>query len=760
MVETLTKVATSSITNTRLALATIATLMAGGAALATVPLTSTTDIAVKEVNVGVTNLTEFIPVTINYDNRGTTRLADIYCTRIEARNNAGAPVYLNPNNVSVSSGFNVSALSAGVVCVKRTGTNNYIEPGKKVSLNIKIKVPSLVQLLPGRLTIKVDGQNLLKEKNNTGDAETNNTVTVSLPTIYRCADSDGVNYRKRGSTNRYNNITGALVSSYVDSCIDGQILKEGTCYGSDVNFDPKNCATVMAGGVCQNGECLALPDLTFNTSTAGKPPIEVDLSGVGSIKINYFNDSVGNVPVVSSGVKIAWLNRLGAVLTPAVAPVSAGPIVGRNFATAVFPLPASSLTRSIQVALDPFLALIEAKEYNNSYSIQFPCTETDGGNVADTKGKIAGIEYNTNDSLRYFKVLEDVCATGTYNNYVDEYYCDSNWLKKDTKICSGGCRDGACVPTTTPTYSCSDTDAGNNVFVAGTVTETNLISGQRSIASDVCTPSTTNYLTEYYCNGNNRLVGYSNVCPDGKNCSNGACVTASSSPVSCTDTDNGRIITAKGTTTRTNADGSQTIHTDHCVNVDTLSESYCFNGPYLYEDTIICSSNTPSCVNGACVAATSTPTTTTKLYINPESTTPLNMTLDRNKLVGRFVFRAETNGVTIDGLSFRKWLVPSTTLLFTNWKLVLSDAVNGVESSFSGLDQQYLSFSSLNFQMLPPYSVKGYVYADVDQNPNNTSTPRTTLNLLLSDPAQIRSTANNLVFPTGGALDQAVYSGN
>ena len=162
MVDTLTKVATSSITNTKLAIATLAALAASGAAfvIAPAPSPQVVDIAVKQVVVGTQNLSQSIPVTISYENRGNTAIHDVLCTRLEFRNNAGAVINVPFKYVApLTGGYSSASVSGGAVCINRSGVPAMqdLAPGAVANLSIRIVMPTLVQSPPNRLTVKVDG---------------------------------------------------------------------------------------------------------------------------------------------------------------------------------------------------------------------------------------------------------------------------------------------------------------------------------------------------------------------------------------------------------------------------------------------------------------------------------------------------------------------------------------------------------------------------------------------------------------------------
>jgi hypothetical protein len=67
------------------------------------------------------------------------------------------------------------------------------------------------------------------------------------------------------------------------------------------------------------------------------------------------------------------------------------------------------------------------------------CIETDGGNDRDKAG-FARTGAGTENEVT--KV--DVCS----QDVLTEYYCDSATLQQTTYTCSGGCKNGACLPDT------------------------------------------------------------------------------------------------------------------------------------------------------------------------------------------------------------------------------------------------------------------------------------------------------------------------
>lgn len=140
-----------------------------------------------------------------------------------------------------------------------------------------------------------------------------------------------------------------------------------------------------------------------------------------------------------------------------------------------------------------------------------PCTDSDGGidaNVAGsvTKGTRTDLDYGGQDNGKW---------------YVWEQYCDANGNIASTRImCESNTavwENGKlkCIPLSA---SCSDTDGGNNVGVAG-----NLTLGTFS-ALDYCgrAISGRQYIIENYCDANGAYATEVTLCPG--LCSQGACV--------------------------------------------------------------------------------------------------------------------------------------------------------------------------------------------------------------------------------------------
>ncbi|MDD5172203.1 MAG: Kazal-type serine protease inhibitor family protein [Candidatus ainarchaeum sp.] len=139
---------------------------------------------------------------------------------------------------------------------------------------------------------------------------------------------------------------------------------------------------------------------------------------------------------------------------------------------------------------------------------------------------------------------------------------------------------GACVEET-----CSDSDGGKDIFSKGTAT------GRSGSVVDRCEDAL--QVDEAYCSG---LTATSQTlpCPNGYVCTNGACVIAP-----CSDSDNGKNKTVKGTTT---AQGESM--TDECADSSSVTEYYC-DGSNIANEEMACGTGM-ECANGACKEATCT----------------------------------------------------------------------------------------------------------------------------------------------------------
>lgn len=195
-----------------------------------------------------------------------------------------------------------------------------------------------------------------------------------------------------------------------------------------------------------------------------------------------------------------------------------------------------------------------------------PCTDSDSGEVAETKGTAsAGAASST-----------DACVDETS---VTEYYCSEGRILSKSLACGAGkhCSDGACVA-----YTCTDSDGGQEAGEAGTT------SIGENTKTDACS-SDARRVTEYYCDASGSIRNTSIACGAAEACREGACVEAA-----CSDSDGGQTRETAGTTTIGTTSRSDTCHSDTSV-----TEYYCGGGDILYT-TLSCGSG-DICDAGACV---------------------------------------------------------------------------------------------------------------------------------------------------------------
>lgn len=241
------------------------------------------------------------------------------------------------------------------------------------------------------------------------------------------------------------------------------------------------------------------------------------------------------------------------------------------------------------------------------------CTDSDNGanfNVAGTTVDSTGTS-------------SDICS----GSQLTEYSCNGTVKTSTTTTCQYGCSAGAC--NSAPVPRCTETDNGKNYYLYGSTT--GLSAGSIYTFNDHCIAGTSE-LTEYYCQGDNALYENTN-CALG--CSNGACVAPSCTPswncgdwsacvagqhtktctqtncpsqdstktetescisqTTCTDSDGGRVYTAKGTTI--DSTGS---YQDSCIAGMQVKEYYCDGNTAKFEQLYSCAYG---CLDGACKSA-------------------------------------------------------------------------------------------------------------------------------------------------------------
>ncbi len=129
------------------------------------------------------------------------------------------------------------------------------------------------------------------------------------------------------------------------------------------------------------------------------------------------------------------------------------------------------------------------------------CSDSDGGKEIHTKGTVSAFGNH----------FTDVCE----GEYVKEYYCQDGEAKSMISDCPTDfrCVDGECLRGK---KKCTDTDGGNDIYNAGSVTIDSLIKAEYI---DKCTD--TDRLKEYYCKDDELVV--SDVKCEGE-CKQGRCL--------------------------------------------------------------------------------------------------------------------------------------------------------------------------------------------------------------------------------------------
>lgn len=166
------------------------------------------------------------------------------------------------------------------------------------------------------------------------------------------------------------------------------------------------------------------------------------------------------------------------------------------------------------------------------------CSDSDSGANYNTRGTVKWYVPDFNEYWEQTDVCREIPegdnkASGPY---LIEMTCDGGTLTAVNYKCPNGCRDGACVESTT-TSACTDSDGGKDYFTKGRTT--GYVNNPPEIATkeDSCQrssdPTGMHYpdgdlLVEWYCEDNKYVagvVGYK--CPNG--CKDGACIKPTTS---------------------------------------------------------------------------------------------------------------------------------------------------------------------------------------------------------------------------------------
>ncbi|MDO8553933.1 MAG: hypothetical protein Q7S22_03950, partial [Candidatus Micrarchaeota archaeon] len=235
--------------------------------------------------------------------------------------------------------------------------------------------------------------------------------------------------------------------------------------------------------------------------------------------------------------------------------------------------------------------------------IAYICTDNDGDN-RNTASSIRMNQY-IGGVLNTTITKNDFCIDGSN---VGEYLCtaDTSNGYSESKSCPAGCQNNACVASQN---FCTDGDGGSNYFIRAAVQIKNPARGfpEATIRTDECIDGR---LREYSCDNSNPvdpiLTGTILDCPNGKICSNGACVTAEVQPTEefCTGIQEGNLdpTVKDGVVSGTRpigGIGEGQLQADTCTANDKVKEFFC-RGTTADSITNFCANGT-TCQDGACV---------------------------------------------------------------------------------------------------------------------------------------------------------------
>ena len=284
--------------------------------------------------------------------------------------------------------------------------------------------------------------------------------------------------------------------------------------------------------------------------------------------------------------------------------------------------PGNTLPPQVQYALCPYgcyngACLSSGSNITNTTNT-ISCSDTDGGLNYYSKGSTNWIENGESHSWTEY------CMD---NTTLRETYCPDSTSSPQMQnaYCTYGCLNGACQQQT-PSYTitCSDSDNGIDYSTKG-VASWSSTNGSSGSLADSCTGSST--IAEAYCVNSSALpkIQYS-TCQYG--CSEGTCLSQPSVTtytITCSDSDNGLDYSAKGTVYWSSTNGTSASLTDHCLNSNTVTESYCPTSSSLPMTTnYYC---TYGCSDGICLSNSVTFTNNTTIT---ENNTIINNTLNNN----------------------------------------------------------------------------------------------------------------------------------
>jgi hypothetical protein len=256
------------------------------------------------------------------------------------------------------------------------------------------------------------------------------------------------------------------------------------------------------------------------------------------------------------------------------------------------------------------------------------CDDSDGGNIAGTKGTAQALAPCIGQQNCYVLTSETDACDGSS---LMEFYCSGVERRSKGATCQYGCANGACRPSPSQTQQssgggggvpleiytppapaqnesaakhlgCSDSDSGVDLSVSGSARD-----GEQAF-TDECAPcGARSCVREAVCTDDEEAMLLTYECAAG--CADGACIAV----VSCSDSDGGESFVVAGTASVL-ADGTpQRTASDQCVlngqavvscagDGCLLDEMSC-SGSDIHSTSYPCPSG---CADGACVDSTCT----------------------------------------------------------------------------------------------------------------------------------------------------------
>ncbi|MBS3122802.1 hypothetical protein J4434_08020 [Candidatus Woesearchaeota archaeon] len=280
------------------------------------------------------------------------------------------------------------------------------------------------------------------------------------------------------------------------------------------------------------------------------------------------------------------------------------------------------------------------------------CTYPDPTLMICEEGEDNGLnyyEYSTTHSINAYSLENyngDFCIEGT--TQLIEFYCNENELKMtepyDCSLEDMACYNGKCVVVDESLKSCEIIEKKDKNVIHYTnefgdeeqdtefaCSETNEMSNIEAFDWE----KESNYLAQFYCDGNEPAYTITDCTTDGKKCYDGQCMAEDQSLVKCEDIAMPNVEVAvavsetstepqsepqetpeneeeqdkeqdnknpfvKGITLYTNSFGEEDGYNDYCENEELLSESYCENNEQK-ETLINCVDFGMKCYNSKCV---------------------------------------------------------------------------------------------------------------------------------------------------------------